>query len=295
MFRRILLIALLLTSPAFAEDLVVDTAWLAGRLDDPKTVVLHVAKEAAAYQAGHIPGARFVPWGELTATRDGIPNELPPVEKLEALFARVGVGPDTRVVLYGDEQGLQAARAWFTLDYLGFANASVLDGGLEKWRAEGRTVAKGPTPAVAAADFPAALVPFRVTDLEPVRDASWLLQQGNRSVALVDARPPAQFTGQEPGDGITRPGHIPGAVNLFWMESLVSKENPVLRPLDELRERFRKAGIEPGTPVITYCRTGGQAAHAYFVARLLGHPTTMYDGSYFDWSRRPDTEVVKGP
>lgn len=295
MLRHLLLIMLFLTSPALAEEMVVDTASLAGRMLDPTTVVLHVAKEAATYEAGHIPGARLVLWSDLTATRDGVPNELPPIEKLEALFSRVGVGPDSRVVLYGDESGLQAARAWFTLDYLGFPNASVLDGGLEKWRAEGLPVQKGPSPKVTAADFPAAVLPFRVTAVEPVRDASWLLQQGARTVGLVDARPPAQFTGKEPGEGITRPGHIPGAVNLFWMDSLVSKENPVLRPLDELRERFRKAGIEPGTPVITYCRTGGQAAHAYFVARLLGHPTTMYDGSFFDWSRRPDTRVVTGP
>lgn len=294
MLRQILLFMLLLTVPASAQGIVVETGWLAEHVEDPSVVVLHVAKEPATYEAGHVPGARLVPYGELAATRDGVPNELPPVEQLAALFARVGVGPETRVVLYGDEAGLFAARAWFTLDYLGFDKASILDGGLEKWRAEGRPLQTGPSPNRSAAFHPT-VVPARVTAAEPVRDLSWLLGNGHREVALVDARPPAQFTGKEPGEGIQRPGHIPGAVNLFWQEALVSKENPVLRPVEELRERFRRAGIEPGTPVVTYCRTGGQAAHAYLVARLLGHPTTMYDGSFFDWSRREDTPVATGP
>jgi thiosulfate/3-mercaptopyruvate sulfurtransferase len=103
------------------SEMVVSTAWLVARLNDPKVVVPHVARERAHYDGGHIPGARFVGWGEITATRDGVPNELAPVAELHKLFERLGIGNDARIVLYGDSSGLSAARAYFTLDYLGHA------------------------------------------------------------------------------------------------------------------------------------------------------------------------------
>src|SRR5687768_5283003 len=127
--------------PPVRSELIVSTAWLAAHLNDPKVVVLHVARARAHYDEGHIPGARFAGWNEITATRDGVPNELAPVADLQKLFARLGIGDDVRIVLYGDNSGLSAARAYFTLDYLGHGERSaLLDGGLEKWKAERRGV-----------------------------------------------------------------------------------------------------------------------------------------------------------
>jgi thiosulfate/3-mercaptopyruvate sulfurtransferase len=112
-------------------------------------------------------------------------------------------------------------------------------------------------------------------------------------VALVDARPEAQYSGMEPGEGVARPGHIPGAGSLFWERTIRSAEQPALKDADTLRALFRAAGVEDGETVVTYCRTGIQASFAYFVARYLGYDTKMYDASFIDWSSRSDLPVER--
>jgi thiosulfate/3-mercaptopyruvate sulfurtransferase len=277
------------------SEMLVSTNWLAGRLKDPAVVVLHVARERAHYDKGHVPGARFVAWGEITATRDGVPNELAPAADLQKLFERLGIGDDARIVLYGDNSGLSAARAYFTLDYLGHGErAALLDGGLEKWQAERRAVSTD-APEVRAAPFTPRVRAPAVTGLDVVRDLSWAVANVSApNVALIDARPAEEYTGAKPGDGVPRGGHIPGAANLFWMQNLVSRENPVMRPAHELRRLYEAAGAAAGRKVVTYCRTGGQASHTYFTARYLGYDVVMYDGSFFEWSNAAGTPVVTG-
>lgn len=280
-------------TPAVREEMLVTTAWLSRRLGDRKIAILHVARERASYEQGHIPGARFVAWSELTATRRGVPNELPPAADLQRLFERLGIGDTGRIVLYGDQSGLSAARAYFTLDYLGHgARAALLDGGLEKWRAEQRPIATAP-PAVKPAPFTPRLRPASVATLDGVRDLSWAATRLTPPGAvLIDARPRDEFTGDRPGDGIPRPGHIPGAANLFWVDTLVSRENPVLRPAAELRRMYESAGAAGGRPIIAYCRTGAQSSHTYFTAKYLGYDVTMYDGSFIEWSNTPEAPVA---
>lgn len=277
------------------SEMLVSTNWLAERLKDPKVVVLHVARERAHYDRGHVPGARFVAWGEITATRDGVPNELAPAGDLQKLFERLGVGDEARIVLYGDNSGLSAARAYFTLDYLGHGGrAALLDGGLEKWQAERRPISTE-APEVKSARFTPRFRTATVVSLDVMRDLSWAASNvSNPNVALVDARPAEEFTGAKPGDGIPRGGHIPGASNLFWMQNVVSKENPVMRPAVELRRLYEAAGATADRKLITYCRTGGQASHAYFTAKYLGYDVVMYDGSFFEWSNAENTPVVSG-
>lgn len=280
---------------AVRSEMLVSTGWLAGRLDDPKVVVLHIARERAHYDEGHVPGARFVAWGEITATRGGIPNELAPAADLRKLFERLGVGDEARIVLYGDSAGLSAARAYFTLDYLGHGHrAALLDGGLEKWRAERRAVSTE-APEVKPAPFTPRVRAEAVVGLDVVRDLSWVATNvSTPDVALVDARPEEEYTGAKPGDGVARGGHIPGAANLFWMRNLVSRENPVMRPAAELRTLYEAAGAAAGRKVVTYCRTGGQASHAYFTARYLGYDVVLYDGSFYEWSNAEGTPVTTG-
>lgn len=276
-------------------EMVISTGDLAKRVERDELVVLHVARERSHYDAGHVPGALFVGWDELTATRAGVPNELAPVDRLRDLFTRIGIGDTRRIAIYGDNSGLSAARAYFTLDYLGHgARAALVDGGLEKWRAEGRPVS---TTAVESkpAPFTVRLRPEVVVSHEQTRDLSWLaVNQKPATAALIDARPPAEFTGETPGEGVTRGGHIPGAANVFWKRHLESDANPVLRSERELRALFEAAGADAGRRVITYCRTGGQASHAYFVAKYLGYEVVMYDGSFFEWSNTADAPVVSG-
>ena len=281
--------------PSVRSEMIVSTAWLAAHLNDPKVVVLHVARARAHYDEGHIPGARFVGWDEITATRDGVPNELAPVADLQKLFERLGVGDDSRIVLYGDNSGLSAARAYFTLDYLGHGGrAALLDGALEKWKAERRAISTDlvqPKPA----RFTPRVRAGAVTNVDVVRDFSWTATNvTSPSVVLIDARPVDEYTGAIPGDGVPRGGHIPGAANVFWMQNVVSKENPVLRSAAELRRLYEEAGVQHGRTIVAYCRTGGQASHAYFTVKYLGYDVVMYDGSFFEWSNTEGAPVVSG-
>ena len=277
------------------SEMIVSTAWLAAHLNDPKVVILHVAREQAHYDEGHIPGERFVAWNEITATRDGVPNELAPVADLQKLFARLGIGDDARIVLYGDNSGLSAARAYFTFDYLGHdGRAALLDGGMEKWKAERRDISTAMV-VPKAAGFKPRVHARAVTNLDVVRDFSWTATNlTTPSVVLIDARPVDEYTGTKAGDGVPRGGHIPGAANVFWMQNVVSKENPTLRSAAELRRLYEEAGVQPGRTIVTYCRTGGQASHAYFTLKYLGYDVVMYDGSFFEWSNTQGTPVVAG-
>lgn len=277
------------------SEMIVSTAWLAAHLNDPKVVVLHVARARAHYDEGHVTGARFVGWDEITAKRDGVPNELAPVADLQKLFARLGIGDDARIVLYGDNSGLSAARAYFTLDYLGHGRrAALLDGGLEKWKAEGRTISTDVVePKVST--FTPRVRASAVTNLDVVRDLSWTaMNLASPSVVLIDARPFDEYTGTKPSDGVPRGGHIPGAVNVFWMQNIVSKENPALRSVAELRKLYEEADALRGRTVVTYCRTGAQASHTYFTLKYLGYDVVMYDGSFFEWSNTEGAPVVTG-
>lgn len=277
------------------SEMLISTDRLAGELKDKRSIVLHVARSRSHYDEAHIPGARFVGWSEMTATRDGVPNELPPVADLQKLFERSGIGDTARIVLYGDSSGLSAARLYFTLDYLGHGSrAALLDGGLEKWKSEKRPTSIE-TPKSEALRFTPRVQAEKVVSTDVMRDLSWTATNVLApNVALVDARPAQEYTGAKPGDGITRPGHIPGAANVFWMGNVVSKENPVLRTPADLRRLYAYAGATPGVKIVTYCRTGGQAAHAYFALKYLGYDVSMYDGSFFEWSRAEGTPVATG-
>ncbi len=280
-----------LAAPSLRSDLVVSTGWLAAHLGDPKLVVLHVTRNPDAFRAGHIPGARLLVWDRIAPARDGLPAELPPVAELVEEFQALGVGDDTRVVLYGDNPGLAAARAWFTLDYLGHGgHAALLDGGWEKWRAEGRPVSQEEaTPA--RGRLTARVRPGIVADLARVRELAE--KPGGREL-LVDARPRAEYLGEKASGNPGRAGHIPGAVNLYWLDALAGRENPVLRPEAELRRLFEQAGAQPGRRLVCYCVAGVQAAYVYFLARYLGYEAALYDGSLAEWNRTAGTPLSLG-
>ena len=265
------------------SEMLVSTDWLARHLKNPELVVLCVAASPDFYSKGHIPGARLISLSHLVTTRDGIPNELPPVEKLQEVFAKAGVTNNARIVLYGERQGLLAARAYFTLDYLGLADrAALLDGGIEKWRAEKRAESLD-FPKVSPQALKVTIHPEVLVNDRRVEEA--IKPPGTKNgVALIDARPYEEFTGERLSEDVSQAGHIPGASSVYWMNNLMSKENPVLRPPDELRKLYAQADAHNGD-VITYCRTGMQSSFDYFVAKYLRYKVGMYDGSFFEWSR----------
>ncbi len=278
-------------APKVRSELIVSTDWLAKHLTDKNVFVLHVAREQKAFEAGHIPGARFVSLGDLLASREGVANELPPVEQLQKVFEAAGIGDKGRIILYGDNNGLAAARAFFTLDYLGHGDrAALLDGGLEKWKAEKREV-KTQAASQTAAKFTPRPRPEVLVKLAAMRDLSWVAANvAETSVGIIDARPEEQYVGA----ANTRTGHIPGAANLYWMKHLTSASDLTMKPASELQKMFAEAGLKPGQKVVAYCNSGVQASHAYFTLKYLGYDVSMYDASFSEWSKAEGTAVVSG-
>ncbi|MFB3812834.1 MAG: sulfurtransferase [Terriglobales bacterium] len=280
--------------PPLRANMVVSTDWLADHMNDPTVVVIHVGQKRADYEAAHIPGARFLWFDKLAVSREGLNNQLPPVADLQKLFSDLGVGDDSRVVLYGDREGLSAARAYWTLDYLGHGDrAALLDGGLEKWRREERPVTNV-VRKFAPAKFTVRLNPKVLAQLPEVREYSRKLTAGQNTVALIDTRPTEDYTGHRQQHGLGRAGHIPGATNVDWHKLVERPDSPDLRPTPEMRELFAAAGATPGKKVVTYCNTGVQAAYGYFVAKFLGYDVSLYDGSLQEWNHAKDTEVMSG-
>lgn len=272
------------TSPApkLRPEMLVTTEWLAEHLQDPALVVLCINSSPDFCSKGHIPGARQINLSEIAVTRDGIPNELPPMEVLQRIFAAAGVSNHSRVVLYGERYNLLAARAYFTLDYLGVAGrAALLDGGLEKWTAEHRPLSTD-VPQVKATTLTVSPRPAILVDTAAMRN----LQKKPGTITLVDARPAKEFTGEQLSEDVTHAGHIPGARSLYWMDMLVSRENPVLRPETELRRMYMEMNASADRPLVTYCRTGMQSSFDYFVAKYLGYNPSMYDASFIEWSKK---------
>ncbi len=275
------------------SGMLVTTAWLQAHLSDPGLVVLCVGRSRDQYDAGHIPGARFVEFDELVEQHEKSLNALPPVAALQAVFESLGVGDDSRLVLYGEGGGLLAAKLYFALDYLGHgAQVALLDGGLEKWNAESR-----PTSREAAHPARATFTPHVQADLL-ITTAK--MQELSRSVAngasseyvLLDARPPQEYAGVVRSEAIPAAGHIAGARSLYWKQLVQSETVPALRDPAELQRQFANAGAAPGKLVVTYCRTGVQSSFDYFVAKYLGYKAAMYDGSVYEWVHAAGNPLV---
>jgi len=271
------------TETGVRSGMLVSTGWLAQHLHDDDLLVLCIGSSAEFCDAGRIPGARFVSLGAIAITRDGVPNELPHSEDLQRVFEAAGVSDGSQVVLYGERSGLFAARAYYTLDYMGAGgHAALLDGGLQKWKAEGRALGADP-PKIQRGRLTVKMHP---EILVSVNDMQLLARNEPASAAIIDARPPFEFSGEKISEDVLVAGHIPHAAGLYWMRLLESAANPVLRPEAELREIFRQAGASGDKKVVSYCRTGMQSSFDYFVAKYLGYDAAMYDGSFYEWSRK---------
>jgi len=273
------------------SEMLVSTDWLAKNIDDRNVFVIHVAADRKHYDDGHLPGARFLLSKEILTTRDGVANELPAVADLRKTFEQLGVGDTGRIVIYGENSGLLAARVYFTLDYLGHGDrAALLDGGIEKWKAEKLTVETQPV-KTEPAEFTPRPRPQIVAGLDAVRDLSRVAANvADAGVAIVDARPEEQYIGNQ----TQRSGHIPGAASVYWLNHLVSRENPAMKPSSELSKLYEAAGLKAGQKVVTYCNTGMQASHSYFTLKYLGYDVMMYDGSFSEWSKAEGAPVATG-
>ncbi|HEY4101835.1 MAG TPA: rhodanese-like domain-containing protein [Gemmatimonadales bacterium] len=257
------------------SSLLVSTEWLARHLSDRSIVVVQVDISDSAYRSGHLPGARFLPYQMIITEASGLSTELPAVDSLRDRLEHVGISTGSHVVLTGSP--LTVARAFFTLDYLGLRNVSVLDGGVTKWRAEGRPIDRT-IPVVRRGALAVSAHP------EVVASSEWIaahLASGARGVALVDTRHEDEYLGTNPASA----GHIAGARRLEWEAMFSSTTEFSLKEYGELA-RMWDALAAPGDTVVAYCRVGHRSSATYLVARLLGYPAKLYDGSYQDWSAR---------
>ncbi len=261
-------------------EMLVTTQWLADHLKDPGVVILCASASPGFYSEGHIPGARWINLADIVTKRGDVPNELPTADQLTKVFSAAGVTKGARIILYGDDYNLVAMRAYYTLDYLGLAgNASLLDGGMDKWKNEVRPMTLA-APEPHAGKLDAHLNSNVLVDTPEMR----VIVAEKSRPNLLDARPLAEYSGERHSADVHKLGHIPGAQHLYWQDLLVSRENPVLLPPADLRKKFEAAGAAPGTEVITYCRSGMQSSFDYFVAKYLGYNVRMYDASFFEWS-----------
>jgi thiosulfate/3-mercaptopyruvate sulfurtransferase len=273
---------------------LVSTDWLAGELGKPDLVVFDATKYlpnedrdgATEFLAGHIPGARFFDIDEVADPDTDLPHMVPTPGRFAKLMGAMGVSNASRVVFY-DQKGLaSAARGWWLMGLFGHDHAAVLDGGLPKWKAEGRPLADGPAPPSSPASF---RPDFRAARLAGIGDVLRDVETG--AALILDARANGRFTAAvpEPRPGM-RSGHMPGAANVPYTELL--NPDQTLRPAADLRARFAAAGVDGSRPVVTSCGSGVTAAILTLGLRLAGLPEgALYDGSWTEWGGRPDTPI----
>ena len=285
---------------------LVETDWLANHLDDPdlrivdctqylpnyaEKVEITTVSGRENYAKGHIPGAAYVDLlGELTdRTQKGVYAPMPQVEQFAAVMSRIGVGEGTRAILYADFPPY-AARVWWMLRAFGFDNAAVLNGGLAKWRSEGRPL------STEAATYPrATFVPRPRPELIASKEEV-VAAIADNNVCIVNALLEPEYTGA-PGfpHHYGRPGHIPRSVNVPFLSVVDTNANNQFIPADELRKRFADAGALTSERVITYCGGGIAASQAAYLLTLLGKENVaLYNGSMMEWGADPNLPLATG-
>jgi thiosulfate/3-mercaptopyruvate sulfurtransferase len=265
------------TTPA-----LVSPEWAQQHLDDPIHVrFVEVDVDTAAYEQSHLPGA--VGWDWTSQLSDGLRRDIVSHADLSKLLSGSGIGPDTHIVLYGDNNNWFAAWAYWQLKLHGIDRVSILDGGRKYWLDNGLPVTVDvPSHAPTGIELPEpdpALRAFR-DDILP--------RLGDANLSLVDVRSPAEFNGEviaPPGmtETAQRAGHIPGATSAPWAQTV--NEDGRFKSRDELAAHYAAKGVTADKDIIAYCRIGERSSHSWFVLHeLLGYPRVRnYDGSWTEW------------
>ena len=273
-------------------EALVSTDWVAENRSAENITVVEVDVDTAGYDEGHVPGALGWNWSRQLC--DQVVRDILPREDMEGLLSASGIGNDTMVVLYGDNNNWFAAWAFWQMKVYGHEKVAIMNGGRGKWLAEGRELSTD-TPAPEAANYTASEADNSLRSFLPeVQDA---LEGGGFD--MVDVRSPEEFTGEilaPPGlpETCQRGGHIPGASSVPW--GLACNEDGTFKNRDELAELYSSRGVGGERPVIAYCRIGERSSHTWFVlAYLLGFDNvTNYDGSWTEYGNLVGVKIEKG-
>jgi thiosulfate/3-mercaptopyruvate sulfurtransferase len=275
-------------------EALVSTEWLAAQLPSSDLMVFDASwylpaegrDPAAEYRHGHIPGARLFDIDAIADTESALPHMVPSAGHFERMIGALGVSADSRLVFYDQKGVFSSARGWWLMRLFGHERSAVLDGGLPKWRREGRALEQGAAPTPAPTTYRASLNARYLRGLGDV-----LQNVQSRRELLLDARAAERFHARvaEPRAGL-RSGHVPGSRNLPYTE-LLSAEQTLL-PAAQLRARFQERGVDEHTAVVTSCGSGLTAAVLTLGLQVAGLPMgALYDGSWSEWGARADTPI----
>jgi len=276
-----LAIAPLTVGTLHAAEPLVNTEWVAKNADAKNVRIIEVSVDPGLFEKGHIPGAQNVSWHSDLVDR--VRRDIISREQFEALASRLGITPETTVVLYGDNNNWFAAWGAWIFKYYGHKDVRLLDGGRVKWEAEKRPYS---TEVVSVTP-----TKYEVTEVNPhlrARIADVVAAaEGRANVALLDIRSPEEYSGKiiaPPGvqELAVRAGHVPGAVNAPWKVAV--NEDGTFKSKEELKKIYGEKGIDGSREVIVYCRIGERSAHTWFaLSQLLGYKVKQYDGSWTEY------------
>lgn len=268
--------------PAHPES-IVSTQWVADNLGNSNVVLVEVDVDTAAYDQGHVPGA--VGWNWSTQLNDQLTRDILTRDQMESLLGGSGIGNDTTVVLYGDNNNWFATYAFWQMRMYGHDDLKIMDGGRQKWIDEGRETSTD-APSVEATAYTASNPD---TSIRATRDYVLGVATTDNSTGLVDVRAPEEFDGtllapaHLPQEGSQRGGHIPGAANVPWATAVAA--DGTFKSVEDLREIYEGKGITGEGETIAYCRIGERSSHTWFVlSQILGHGKVRnYDGSWTEY------------